>query len=220
MINCLNPIVTEFPQMTMADLNELCAGPYLPSLVDSYVTAYRFCELERINHPYVNLATYHNDRKQLSQHVEGWFFDQVEPPANWFGIWPGMDTPNTRPWQACRILALSNIPSRYVRNQTHTAVIAYVPVNWPLVSPAPGLKSDANQRILMYICGPRMQGKCKSGARTCSCCSHIATASYICGVLAHNPGIFTTRWREINYIDAGSVQDPVHSFDLFAGLAS
>ena len=220
MINCLNQVITDFPQMTMTELTELCAGPYLPSLVNSYVTLYRCRELDRNNNPYVNLEQYHNDRRLLSQQFEGWIFDQIEPPGNWYGVWGGMNLPNTIPWQPCRILTLPNIPSRYVAREAHTVVIAYVPEQWPLVTPAPGFISAANQRILMYICGPRVRGKCKSGARTSSCCSHVATAAYICGLLSHNPAVYHSTWREINYVDAGAGQSEAHTADLFAGLAS
>ena len=147
-------------------------------------------------------------------------FDQIQPPRNWFGIWPGATVANTIPWQMCRILVIPKIPSRYVRNQSHTAILAYVPDNWQLLVPAPGFKSQVNKRLLMYICGPRVRGKCKSGARTSGCCAHVATAAYVCGVLAHHPGLFKSTWREINYVDAGTGQIEEHTASLFTGLAS
>ena len=219
MVNCLDPHVTHFPRLSNADLNELCAGPYLPGLAPSYVSSYRHRELQR-NQAYLNLANYHGDHGQLSQNIEGWWFDQIQPPRNWHGVWPGMTTPNTTPWQPARILTVANIPSRYTASQSHTVILAYVPDNWPLVSPAPGFKSPANQRILMYLCGPRVPGKCKVGARTCGCCAHVATAAYICGLLAHNHGLFRTTWRNINYLDSGAGRAPAHTTDILTGLAN
>ena len=209
MVNCLNTNQTHFPQMTLPELNEFCSGPYLANLAPSYVSSYRHKEVER-NQAYLNLANYHHDRSQLSQTIDGWMFDQVLPPRNWHGVWPA--------WQPVRILVIPGIPSRYTASQSHTVVLAYVPDNWPLVSPAPGFKSQSSQRIQMYICGPRMPGKCKTGARTCSCCAHVATGVYICGVLAHNPALFRTKWREINYVDAGRA--PAYTTDILTGLAS
>ena len=209
MVNCLDTNRTHFPRMTKADLHELCAGSYLADLAPSYVSSYRHKELER-NQAYLNLANYHQDRMQLSQNVEGWMFDQLQPPRNWYG----------GPWQPVRILVLPGIPSRYTSSQTHTVVLAFVPDNWRLLFPAPGFKSPANQRLLMFICGPRMPGKCRVGARTSSCCAHVATAAYICGIIAHNPGLFRTTWRNINYLDAGAGRAPAHTTDILAGLAN
>jgi hypothetical protein len=219
MVNCLDPNQTHFPRLSTAELNEFCAGSYLAGLAPSYVSSYRHKELER-NQAYLNLATYHQNRSQLSQTIDGWMFDQVQPPRNWYGVWPGRARPNTTPWQPVRILVVAKIPSRYTSSQSHTAVLAFVPDNWPLVIPAPGFKSQANQRIQMFICGPRMPGKCKVGARTCSCCAHVATAVYICGVLAHNHGLFRTKWRNINYLDAGAGRAPAHTTDILTGLAN
>ena len=217
LVDCLDHNRTHFPQLTPAELNEFCTGPYLADLAPSYVSSYRFKELER-NPAYLNLANYHQDRRQLSQSIEGWMFDQILPPNNWNGVWPGTIIPNTIPWQPVRILVVPGIPSRYTASLSHTVVIAYVPDNWPLVSPAPGYKSQASQRVQMYVCGPRVPGKCKTGARTSSCCAHVAAAVYICGVLAHNPGLFRTKWRNINYVDAG--RPTAYTTDILTGLAS
>merc|ERR1712025_444475 len=105
------------------------------------------------------------------------------PPRNWGGTWPGSNSPNIQPWQPVRILALPKIPSRYKSNCEHTVLIAYVPVQLPLRYPAVGLCTPNLQRIQMWICGPRVIGKCKAGARTATCCAHVATAIYACGLL-------------------------------------
>ena len=220
MVNCLDPNVTYFPQLSLPELNEFCAGPYVADLAPSYVTSYRYKELERNQQAYLNLATYNQDRAQLSQNIDGWMFDQILPPRNWYGVWPGTTTPNTVPWQPVRILAIPGIPSRYTSSQSHTVVLAYVPDNWPLVNPAPGFISASIQRIQMGICGPRVPGKCKTGARTCSCCAHVGTAVYICGVIGHSPALFKSKWRNINYIDASTGRAAAHTTDLLAGLAS
>ena len=219
LVNCLDPAVTLFPRMTPEELNEFCTGPYLADLAPSYVSSYRHKELER-NQAYLNLATYHQNRRQLSQSIDGWYFDQIDPPRNWNGVWTGMTRPNTIPWQPVRILTIPGVPSRYTASVAHTVVLAYVPTNWPLITPAPGFKSQASQRIQMFICGPRIPGKCKTGARTCSCCAHVSTAVYICGVLAHNHGLFRTKWRNINYLDAGAGRAPAHTTDILTGLAN
>ena len=82
MVNCLDPNVTHFPQLSLPELNEFCAGPYVADLAPSYVTSYRYKELERNQQAYLNLATYNQDRAQLSQNIDGWMFDQIFPPRN------------------------------------------------------------------------------------------------------------------------------------------
>ena len=218
LVNCLDPDQTGFPLITPAELNEFCTGPYLSDLSRSYVSSIRFKELERNNLPYVNLANYHELRRQLSTNIEGWIFDQVQPPINWYGVWPGLNQANTTPWQPVRILTIPAIPSRYKSNISHTVVLAYVPTAWHLVHNAPGFKSPSLQRIQMYICGPRVPGRCKVGARTSSSCAHTAAGVYICGLLAHNPALFKSTWRELNYIDAA--RDQLYTTDVLSGLCS
>ena len=72
----------------------------------------------------------------------------------------------------------------------------------------------------MFVCGPRSQDKCKVGARTCTGCAHVAAAVYVCGVLAHNPALFKTTWRNINYLDAAVGRAPGHTLDILAELAN
>jgi hypothetical protein len=43
-VNVLNPVETEFPQLTMEQLNELAGGGYLTSLVRHYLSSYRHRE--------------------------------------------------------------------------------------------------------------------------------------------------------------------------------
>ena len=64
----------------------------------------------------------------------------------------------------------------------------------------------------------RRAGKCKVGARTSTCCAHVATGIYAAGLLAHNPGAFKSSWREYNYVDAGKSQ--ALNADILAGLFS
>ena len=70
MIDCLDANVTEFPPMTEEELVEFCGGSYLVDLVRSYVTYYQQQKLDRNEQPYLNLAHYHNDRRNLSQSIE------------------------------------------------------------------------------------------------------------------------------------------------------
>ena len=88
MVNCLDPAQTLFPRVTTAELNKFCAGPYVADLAPSYVSSLRHKELER-NQAYLNLANYHQAREQLSQHIEGWYFDQIQAPRNWNSQWAG-----------------------------------------------------------------------------------------------------------------------------------
>ena len=219
MVDCLDPAVTQFPRMTLEELNEFCAGPYLSNLAPSYVTTYRVNELKANPTPYEGIIAYHAERRILPA-ISGWMFDQMQPPNNWNGVWSGMRVANNVPWTPVRILTVPKIPARYGSRETHTVVIAYVPANWPLLQAAPGYLSASNQRIQMFCCGPRLQSKCKSGARTVSCCAHVATAAYILGVLAHDPQQYKSTWRDINYIDAGPIQTEAHSADLLFGLVS
>ena len=218
MVNALDANLTGFPIMSLEEHVEFCGGSHLADLSRSYVSSYRVNELKSAQQPYQNLQNYHDERRQLSQHIGGWIFDQIQPPRNWNGIWPGMSVANTMPWQPVRILAIPKIPSRYSNQKSHTTVIAFVPDDWPLTYAAPGFKCQVTQRISMFICGQRSVGKCKSGARTAGCCAHVATAAYICGVLAHTPGVFKSTWREVNYIDAGANQTEAHTADLLSGL--
>ena len=50
----------------------------------------------------------------------------------------------------------------------------------------------------MYFRG---QGMCKAGARTATCCSHVAAILFAAGILAYNPGVWKSRWRNFNIID-------------------
>ena len=49
----------------------------------------------------------------------------------------------------------------------------------------------------------RVPGRCKAGARTATCCAHVATTLYACGLLAHTPWVWESRWREYNIVDSG-----------------
>ena len=155
-VNCLNPVQTDFPHLTLPDLLELGAGPYLVKLARSYLTAYRVKVAQRL--PYVNIDTYHSDRSQPNLYMYGFTFDQQAPPANWYGVWPGCSVPgvaNIQPWEPVRILVLPKLPSRYKSNCDHTVAVAYVPQHLPLQRPTPGFTSPALQRVKMYCCGPR-----------------------------------------------------------------
>ena len=221
MVDCIDANVTDFPRLTIEDLHEITTSPYLVSLAPSYVSSYRYKELEQTGH-YLNLQQFHADRSQLSLSISGWMFDQLQMPNNWYGVWPGWSTPNTEPWEPVRILTIPLVPSRYTGNQSHTVVIAYVPTAWLLQSPAPAMCSPPNQRIQMYICGPRTLAKCKVGARLVGTCAHVATALYLCGLLAHNPAAFKSTWRELNYIDSGTGRSrpPAYSLDMLIGHIS
>lgn len=152
LVNCMNPNQTGFPQLSRQELKEIFGGPYLLNLAPSYLTTYR-ARLARTM-PYLNIQAWHANHSQLAQ-LPGFVFDQQMPPVNWYGVWPGCNTPNTLPWEPVRFLVLPKIPSRYRANCDHTVVIAYVPVQLPLRNPTVGLSSPNLQRVKMYICGPR-----------------------------------------------------------------
>ena len=128
-------------------------GPYLPNLAPSYLTSMRANVARTL--PYVNLQAWHASHSQPNLQLWGWVFDQMIPPRNWYGIWPGSSTPNTIPWEPVRIMCLPRIPSRYRASCDHTVLVAFVPMQLPLRTPTVGLSSPNLQRIKMYICGPR-----------------------------------------------------------------
>ena len=88
MVDCIDANVTDFPRLTIEDLHEITTSPYLVSLAPSYVSSYRYKELEQTGH-YLNLQQFHADRSQLSLSISGWMFDQLQMPNNWYGVWPG-----------------------------------------------------------------------------------------------------------------------------------
>lgn len=153
LVNVLDPNMTGFPALDEQEMNEFCGGPYLVHKARAYLTSYRVKAADRL--AYVNLANYHFERSRANQHMLGYVFDQLLPPQNWYGVWPGCTVPNTQPWQPVRILVVPKIPSRYMSNNDHSVVVAYVPDHLPVRHPAPGFHSPALQRIQMFLCGPR-----------------------------------------------------------------
>ena len=62
----------------------------------------------------------------------------------------------------------------------------------------------------------RVPGKCKSGARTSSCCAHVMAALYAAGFLAHNPGAWNSAWAEYNLLDTANPAG--YTTDILTGL--
>ena len=153
LVNLMNVQQTGFPQLSLQELQEMCGGPYLLSLAPSYLTSMRANTAR--NMPYLNLQAWHANHSMVNAHLPAFLFDQMLPPANWFGTWTGCTAPNTLPWEPVRILCLPRILSRYRANCNHTVVIAYVPNQLPLRTPTIGLSSPSLQRLKMWICGPR-----------------------------------------------------------------
>ena len=153
LVNIFNPVQTGFPVLTTQQMNEFCGGPYLVHLARSYLSSARVKAADRL--AYIDLATHHRERRRSNQYMMGFVFDQLLPPHNWFGIWPGCTVANTEPWQPVRILVLPKLPSRYKANCEHTVVIAFVPEDLTLRHPTPGFSCESLQRIRMWICGPR-----------------------------------------------------------------
>ena len=58
-MNVLNPAVTQFPQLSMQQLNEVAGGGYLPMLSRGYLSSYRY--QEAANLAYLNLANYNQN---------------------------------------------------------------------------------------------------------------------------------------------------------------
>ena len=131
LVNLLNPAQTGFPPLSLDELKELSGGPYLLNLARSYMTSYRVNVMQ--NQPYVNLNHFHNSRSQANGFMLGYMFDQQLPPANWYGVWPGCQTPNTKLWEPVRFLTLPRLPSRYRSQADHTIVIAFVPEGLPVL---------------------------------------------------------------------------------------
>ena len=74
------------------------------------------------------------------------------------------------------------------------------------------------KHLKMWVCGPRRPGHCRQGARISSPCAHTTTAIYLLGVVAHNPGVYQSGYREINYLDPGTTFPHQYSSDLFANV--
>ena len=72
LVNCLNPVQTGFPLITLEELKELSGGPYLVELAKSYLTSYRVNVVQ--NQPYVNLHHHHNARRQGNAYMQGILF--------------------------------------------------------------------------------------------------------------------------------------------------
>ena len=202
-MNVLNPAVTQFPQLSMQQLNEVAGGGYLPMLSRGYLSSYRY--QEAANLAYLNLANYNQNNSAQVVNMTGWMFDQILPPTNWNAVWANCQTPNTTNWVPLRILVIPSIPSRFSSRQTHTVVLAYVPARQVLLvgQEAPGFKSLPLKRLQMYICGPRDAGRCVVGARTATCCAHVCAALYAAGLIAHNPAAFISSWRRLHILDTG-----------------
>ena len=152
--------------------------------------------------------------------MRAWMFDQTAPPPNWNGIWAHCTTPNNKPWVPVRILTIPGIPSRYSSNRTHTVILAYVPTTQQLNpgQESPGFKSPSLHSIQMYVCGPRTPGNCIVGARTSTCCAHVAAALYVAGILAHNPAGFVSSWRKLHLLDTGMF--PAYTTDILRNTIS
>ena len=144
---------TGFPSLSLDAIKELCGGPYLLRLARSYLTSQRVKEVQ--HHPYVSMFNYHTGRRQSPLNMFGHVFDQQVVTANWYGIWPGCQTPNTKVWEPVRLLTLPKLSSRYKSACDHTIVIAYVPSHLPVQHPTTGFKTQGLHRIKMFICGPR-----------------------------------------------------------------
>ena len=134
---------------------------------------------------------------------------------------PGWNAQEYGPWEPVSILTIPNIPSRYHSGTVndHTAIIAYVPSNIPQVHPTRGYRSANLQKIKMLLCGPRKNGKCKSGARLSPPCVHNHTAVYLAGVLAYNPGAHRSTFRCLHTIDAGTNVRPAgYTMEILQGI--
>ena len=232
-VNVLNPVETEFPQLTMEHLNEVGCGGYLTSLVRHYLSSYRHIEVSRnlgnqfhFNFPlymlffsaYLNLANYHATMTAPIATLTGFVFDQVVQPANWFAAW----NTSQEPWVPCRFLLIPKVPSKYQRT-SRSVVLAYIPTSHqfrPDQDHITGFKSPVLKQLRMYICGPRTPTGCVPGARTVSCCAHVATAIGAAGIEAYTPGIFRNSFRQINYLDPGNMLPPAHFGHCVAGTIS
>jgi hypothetical protein len=215
MANLLDPNQTGFPHIPFIELYMIAGGPYSVNLVFKYMTQFQVRRCDRTLQ-YLGLINHVIQRQQPPGHMDGWIFDQIQAPAGW-------DAQENGPWEPVRIAALPALPSRYHSGDAadHVILVAYVPVNWPLQHPARGFIFPGAQRIKMACCGPRRQGKCKSGARTAPFCVHGITTIYAMGTLAHQPPlalmqVFRSTYRQLHIIDAAA--DRHYSADILQGL--
>ena len=208
-VDIFNHQLTGFPDIPFINLYEMAGGEYLVNLIFKYVTSLHVKACDR-NIQYLNLAHYMQIRTQAPVTLQGWLFDQVVQPADW----NDQEYGNFEPM---RIVAIPNIPSRYINAGTHTVLIAYVPVNWPLQFPALGYHHPGLQRIKMILCGPRQANTgCPSGARTSPPCAHGHVATYLMGTLPRHPGLFRSTFRKLFLLD--TAQDQHFSLDILHGL--
>ena len=213
LIDALNPVATEFPKISPDELHELTGGGYLASLCRNYLASYRHNEVARLQ--YLNLTHYYQALEAPINHMESWMLDQNAAPNNWHGLWNNT-SPNTTPWVNVRILTIPNIPSRYQASRGHTVVLAYVPVSQPMsaaAARATGFKSPNLQRLQMYCCGPRNLSGCKVGARTATCCAHVATAVCAAGIIAYNP-VYSNPNKRLAYLDPGTTLPSAYTRDI------
>jgi hypothetical protein len=218
LVNALDPSVTQFPQVSVEQMNEFAGGGYLPKLSRGYISSYRYAEAANL--AYLNLANYDQNNSARVANMTAWMFDQIAPPLNWNGVWANCQLPNSIPWVPVRILVIPNIPSRFSSRQTHTVVLAYVPTGQPLLAAqeSPGFKSVPLKRIHMYLCGPRDANRCIVGARSATCCAHVCAAVYAAGVLAHNPAAFISSWRKLHILDTAKI--PAYTTDILRNTIS
>ena len=215
LVDALNSVATEFPQITRDELHELTGGGYIASLTRNYLASYRRNEVATLQ--YLNLANYQHSLEAPINQMEAWLVDQNVAPNNWYGLW-NSNLPNTDPWVNVRVLTIPRVPSRYQAAVGHTVVLAYIPTSLPVPAGAAirtGFHSPSLQRLQMYCCGPRNQSGCKVGARTATCCSHVATAVCAAGILAYNP-VYNNPNKRLAYLDPGTALPMAYTREVLA----
>lgn len=225
-IDVLDAQQTGLPQLSVEELMALTIGPYQVSQARSYLDRMHVAttnEHHSIPGNYVNHATYHLDCEGglRNRRVRGYVFNQIQPPAMFYGTWHGNAAPHQNmPWEPVRILIVPDILSRHQAGTKYCAVIAYVPMHLNVQHQTPGRTSANTHRIKMWACGPRTGNGCPIGTRTVSPCSHATTALYAGCVVAHNPAIHKTTHRRIAAMDPGTSLPIQHSTEIVSGLHS
>ena len=136
----------------------------------------------------------------------------AQGPVGWnfqlFGNWTNV----------CLLQTL--VPARMKSEKMRTVIIMYCPMNRQNGNHNPmGFRNPIMARIKVgfnqkehhwthkfqaWICGPGRQDSCPIGERLAGCCSHVASAMYMAGVLASNPALYKPRGRACHIVDRGN----------------
>ena len=101
---------------------------------------------------------------------------------------------------------IAYIPSHKRGERERAVIIMYKPVSMgPVVTNNMGFRTNKMARIKGWICGPGRADSCPVGERLVGTCCHVASVLYMAGVLPANPGLFTSRHRNMHVVDRANI---------------